>query len=403
MESFRILLKAKKRGAVCALALLIACGAVTGSTQIELNAAEVDNDSISDSFRSAAHTGKSLPSVRKLDDRRPVNMWKAGLSRYSKVSLTKYETVGIGMGREQNPFAYMPLGELRTPGGQGLDNIDCSEKYGAQSTVPASDDSQETSKTPEKGKVKFRFTTYGWGHGLGLSQNGANYYATYGGYDYKQILAHYYPGTYIQCSETAEDEIITVGDVSGTPMEVIPMVVYNEISDCMHPEAMKAQAIAAYSYIKRNGGSVPDLGVRSDPPQNVIDAVSEVLGQALYFDGSFALAMFSASSGGATASCSDIYLENIPYLTSVSSDYDEEYDPNYGTEVVFSQEEVRKALESNLKITLSDDPKNWIKLTEGDGGYIKTAEIDGQVTITGNELKVCLGLKSAKFDMTVSS
>ena len=42
---------------------------------------------------------------------------------------------------------------------------------------------------------QFAFTTYGYGHCVGMSQNGANYYATYGGYDYQSILFHYFPGT----------------------------------------------------------------------------------------------------------------------------------------------------------------------------------------------------------------
>ncbi len=40
----------------------------------------------------------------------------------------------------------------------------------------------------------FTFTTRGYGHGVGMSQEGANYYATQG-MTYDEILAHYYPGT----------------------------------------------------------------------------------------------------------------------------------------------------------------------------------------------------------------
>ena len=40
----------------------------------------------------------------------------------------------------------------------------------------------------------FTFHVYGYGHGVGLSQRGANYYAK-AGYNYQWILAHYYPGT----------------------------------------------------------------------------------------------------------------------------------------------------------------------------------------------------------------
>ena len=51
---------------------------------------------------------------------------------------------------------------------------------------------------PEKeGETAVSFTFYGggYGHGVGMSQNGANALATYLGYDYKQILTYYYSGT----------------------------------------------------------------------------------------------------------------------------------------------------------------------------------------------------------------
>ena len=41
---------------------------------------------------------------------------------------------------------------------------------------------------------KFTFVSYGSGHGVGLSQIGADCYAKYGGYKYDQILKHYYRG-----------------------------------------------------------------------------------------------------------------------------------------------------------------------------------------------------------------
>src|SRR5579885_3501764 len=39
----------------------------------------------------------------------------------------------------------------------------------------------------------------GWGHGVGMSQWGAEGYALHG-YDYRQILAHYYPHTSLQAA-----------------------------------------------------------------------------------------------------------------------------------------------------------------------------------------------------------
>ena len=41
----------------------------------------------------------------------------------------------------------------------------------------------------------FIFTTKGDGHGVGMSQWGANFFAKNEGWNYQRILAHYYPGT----------------------------------------------------------------------------------------------------------------------------------------------------------------------------------------------------------------
>ena len=47
----------------------------------------------------------------------------------------------------------------------------------------------------------FTFTVTGYGHGVGMSQYGANIYAGEG-WDYREILAHYYPGTQLTTSDS---------------------------------------------------------------------------------------------------------------------------------------------------------------------------------------------------------
>ena len=43
----------------------------------------------------------------------------------------------------------------------------------------------------------FAFTTYGYGHGVGMSQTGAMLMAAEGA-DYIEILEHYFPGTTVR-------------------------------------------------------------------------------------------------------------------------------------------------------------------------------------------------------------
>ena len=265
---------------------------------------------------------------------------------------------------------------------------------GGNATMALPSTASQTTVNAAQGSFIIR--TYGFGHGVGLSQNGANALANYGGYNYQQILAHYYPGTTLVNTGTAETEMITIDGVTGDVLTLISQVVYNEMSSCMNAEAMKAQAVAAYTYCKYNGGG-RDMILKANPPQNVVDAVRSVLGQALMYNGSYALTVFCASSGGATASCKDVFTQDLPYLRSVPCEYDELVDPHYGTATVWSAASMRSRIQSAYGITLSGDPNNWFQIIEGDGGYNAYVVIDNQITVQGNALRSVLGLKSPKF------
>lgn len=246
---------------------------------------------------------------------------------------------------------------------------------------------------------QFAFVTYGWGHGVGMSQNGANFYAMYSGWSYQDILFHYYPGTYLMNTGTAETEQVTVNGVTGDVLSMVAGIVEREVGPSMSTETIKAQAVAVYTYIKYHGDNSRDLRCKENPSQTVIDACASVLGEALYYDGDYALTMFCASSGGATANCRDVFTNDIPYLTSVPSDYDAAYDPHYGTVNYFDSSEVKRLVESRYGISLSENPGNWFQLSQGDGGYVTQVVIDGQITVKGEDLYVGLGLKSPKFEV----
>ncbi|MBE6841934.1 MAG: hypothetical protein E7510_03770 [Ruminococcus sp.] len=245
----------------------------------------------------------------------------------------------------------------------------------------------------------FYFTSYGYGHGVGLSQNGANFYAKYSGYDYLQILQHYYPGTTVMYTPGAESETISVRGYSGGVVDIISMVCNAEVGSSFEVEAIKAQAIAAYTYIKYSGGSTNGMAIKPGADQKIIDAVKSVIGQAVYYNGSFALTQFYASSGGTTASCKDVFYEDIPYLRSIPCAYDDVYDPNYGYMISLSVDSLRYKIQNAYGITLSSDYTSWIQLVEGDGGYIADVVIDGQKTVDGYSFARMIGLKSGKFTL----
>src|SRR5437868_4905511 len=51
---------------------------------------------------------------------------------------------------------------------------------------------------------------HGWGHGVGMAQWGANGYAQHG-WDYRQILAHYYQGTTVATHSAPAVRVLLVG------------------------------------------------------------------------------------------------------------------------------------------------------------------------------------------------
>ena len=248
----------------------------------------------------------------------------------------------------------------------------------------------------------FAFSTYGWGHCVGLSQNGANFYAIYGGWNYQDILFHYYPGTVLMNTGTAETEMIMVQDVPGNSLQQVAEIVNLEMGGSFSTEALKAQAVAVYTYIKYYNNDSHDLKGKPDPPQNVIDACASVLGEALYYNNQFAMTMFGASCAGITADANDIFDMNLPYLKSVSSDYDMAYDPHYGDVVYFTIEEVKNRIQNAYHIQLSDNPENWIQLIEGNAGYVRQVVIDNQITVRGDAFRYELDLKSPKFTYIVT-
>lgn len=248
----------------------------------------------------------------------------------------------------------------------------------------------------------FCFKTYGYGHGVGMSQNGANYYATYAGYNYEQILQHYYPGTYLGNTGTAYSEYLTVKGVTGTALNIVSMVCYAEVGTTMNVEAIKAQAIAAYTNIKYSGGSTNGMAIKSNPPASLVETVRSVLGTAVYYDGELALTSFYASSAGYTASCKDVFSMDLPYLKSVVSEYDSICDPHYGEITQLSIDTVRYKIQKKYGIVLSSNYSNWFSVTRGDGNIAAYIEIDGQITVRGYELAYALGLKSPFVEISYS-
>ena len=232
----------------------------------------------------------------------------------------------------------------------------------------------------ESNPGQFAIVTYGWGHGVGMSQNGANFYATYSGWTYQDILFHYYPDTYLMDTGMAEDEEITVAGVSGDVVSMVSQIVFNEVGSGMNYEAIKAQAVVAYTYIKyRNAGwSIDNVQLAEAYSQEVYDAVNEVYGQYLRFGDAVAFTPFHLLSAGKTASSEIIFGTPYDYLRTVEISSDKKRD-NYRSEITVTADELKTAIAAyDSTITLEEDPAQWLNIITHDAAVIHTAAAASQ-------------------------
>lgn len=181
------------------------------------------------------------------------------------------------------------------------------------------------------------------------------------------------------------EEILRVNnngtEVSGNAVDIITQIVENEIGSTFAPEAIKAQAVTAYTYVKYSNlkGKSPYCILKESTNDSVRTLVQSVIGQGIYYNDELIQAVYSASSAGYTASSKNVWGGDIPYLQSVYCELDEKYDPNYGRKVTFSESEMRSRIFKTAGINLTGDPSEWFVIENyTEGKYVGNMKIGGQ-------------------------
>lgn len=171
--------------------------------------------------------------------------------------------------------------------------------------------------------------------------------------------------------------------ITDTAVNVVAAAVMAEIGDGFDDEAIKAQAIAAYTYIKYyNLNNQRAYIAKRTPSEKVLNLVKQVIGKALYYNGSMIQAVYSASTAGRTASAKNVWGIDYPYLQSIDTEFiDREYDINYGRKPTFTSDEIKEYVRKSTGIMLSGDPSEWIKIDSYvDGKFVGQMTIGGQQT-----------------------
>ncbi len=197
--------------------------------------------------------------------------------------------------------------------------------------------------------------------------------------------------------------------------EYVAGVVAAEMPASFEKEALKAQAVAARTFILNQTlagldvtDTVDDQVFKdeeelkklwgSDYKQNkqkIEEAARETKGEVLVYNGQPITAAFFSSGNGQTENAEDYWQSPLPYLISVSSPWDAEA-PNYKQEILLEKEIV----ESKLEAELPDSGKVGKVTQKTEGGRIAEMSIGGK-TFTGREIREKLDLPSADFKMEV--
>ncbi len=231
------------------------------------------------------------------------------------------------------------------------------------------------------------------------------------------------------------DAIKTVKVLTGqeieemTVAEYLEGVVAGEMPALYPTEALKAQAVAARTYMYyhiSSGQKHPGADVCASPAccqvyrplsaaaanwgdsaalyqAKIRYAVSMTDGQLLLYGGQPALAVFHATSAGATENSSDVWGEDLPYLRSVDSPGDLEAEKYEGL-VEISLSDCKKKLQKEWpKAKLNKKGANWFTDIERTGvGHVKKLKIGG-VEATGPQIRKVFGLLSSNFAVSVGA
>ncbi|MFD0957879.1 stage II sporulation protein D [Paenibacillus chungangensis] len=237
------------------------------------------------------------------------------------------------------------------------------------------------------------------------------------------VASHTLDQVVVQVYRTASSRVERVG-----LEQYVQGVLAGEMPASFELEALKAQAIAARTYMMRRlllsdrsgmegkRGDVTDSvqhqvylspedmeakwpeEEREDNFRKLKRAVDETKGQLLMYQGEPVQAFYFSTSNGYTENSEDYWGSEIPYLRSVASPWDEAISPRYETEISLSLKDFYRKLSISGKAASTKLNMKVVERTEGN--RILEVAINGK-SFTGRELREKLELNSTAFQWRV--
>ncbi|MCD7800997.1 MAG: stage II sporulation protein D [Ruminococcus sp.] len=160
-------------------------------------------------------------------------------------------------------------------------------------------------------------------------------------------------------------------------------------------DSTKYQAFLTNSQIKEYYGSNYD-----EYYEKVSSAVEEVLGQVIVYSDELIVPVFHSISSGVTEDAQNVWGYSVPYLVSVDSSQDVSAN-DFEEVTTFTPTEIKsKFTETYSDITFSSDCTSWISIqSTSEAGTVISVNV-GSKTISGQEFRNVLGLRSSVFEVS---
>ena len=194
--------------------------------------------------------------------------------------------------------------------------------------------------------------------------------------------------------------------------EYIIGVVGAEMPASFNKEALKAQSVVARTYalksIKNNKQLTTDNSTQNFKDNNELkkmwgssyntfynkikSAVLETKGLYLSYNNDYVDAVYHSTSNGNTEDAVYVWGNSVPYLKSVSSEYDNT-NKNYNSSITLTYNEISNKLKNSI-----DSNTKFNIISKTSGNRVKEIEING-TTYSGIEFRKLLNLRSADFSI----
>ncbi len=197
-----------------------------------------------------------------------------------------------------------------------------------------------------------------------------------------------------------------------------------EMPASFESEALKAQAVAARSYILSKLRTVsedhPDAVICTNPThckgwlseeaaksnwaqkerqvywEKLRNAVNATKGEYMMYDNEAVEACFFASGGSRTENSEDVWVSSLPYLRSVENP---ESDDSTKSTASFDNSDFIKKISPHLDEAPTSAVPRISEITRTSGGSVATVKIFDK-TFKGTQIRSIFGLKSANFTIT---